>query len=250
MLSSFLKVSSLFGAILMMAARCSLPSSFNGGGNNSGGKNGYNFISVNAANKGGANLQISERLDGEYGNSTGISKNSSTPFDLYTFENLPEPSVMDNEDTPYNYGITTSQHGVVYEHLKCTFYAKNFGASTLEYKISLRFTESGSGIVSSDIMRVALYENDANNDEHECYVYAKESATGGEEYISNPESGYAQKFAGNNLITERYVSSFLSGDVMRYTFVVWMEGFDPEATGTPSSSTNLTFQIDIAAKEE
>ena len=249
----------LLGSSLMSMARCSVGDLFNniGGDNNGGSSQGYNFISVTANNKGSANLQISDRLNGDYGKETGVSKSSSTPFDLYTFNNLPEPAIIDSEDFPYDSGITTSQHGVVYEYMKFTFYAKNFGDIVLDYKISFNITESGNGESLTDIMRAMVYENSEMN-EHNYMVFAKASATPKQdeygnlrncEYISDEESGFAEEFENDSTICTRIVSNFEHEEVKRYTFVFWLEGYDPEASGIAPNFRNISFQINIQAKE-
>ncbi len=251
MLSSFLKVSALFGTVMMMTARCSVGNIFNGGGNNNTSKNnpGEHFVAVSTENKDSANLKVSEKLAGNYDNYVSLSKSDTGPMELYTYENLPDSETMDDEDYLSFSGRTMSQNGLVYDFIKYTFYAKNCGVTTIDYKISFRFTETGSGLIVSDIMRIAIFENDSTVDEHNYNVYAKASADGGEEYISTPESGSTSRFESENTIATHYFYNLKSGDAIRYTFLVWLEGEDPEAVGTPTSSTNISFEIDIAAKE-
>jgi len=234
-----------------------------------------------ALDTGSVKLSLAEKHSFE--DSTSYIKfDSLPPFDLTTFVNLPAASVLDNEETPYLAGSKTdSNNHEVLKFFKTTFFVRNSGDATASYELKVNITKDDPGIVKIDgyfrevrlssILRVMVYEND-NDDNHNYTVYAQKRTltdypTVGEddnvelrEYTSfdkeetlrrygNDLPYYAEMFESDYCIATRPVANFVPGDVKRYTIVVWLEGEDHDASGTPPTGGNLKLGVTINAYE-
>lgn len=232
------------------------------------------FLSIKLNNS-KVNLSLSEKQSFDDPKQTLVNKNTYE-FMETTYSFLPAQEVLDNESTPYDYGAQTLNDGKkVMNYFKYTFYIKNTGdvSAAYEMKIGLKEhrTSDGSGRSSlSDTLRVMVFENDVDDDSkdsiHTTAIYAKESnetnydkdgiRTRREFVASHPVSNQeddehplANTFKDQNTIAEYKRSQFDRNQIVRYTFVIWLEGEDPESLADAQipSVYAIQFSIDISA---
>lgn len=98
-------------------------------------------------------------------------------------------------------------------YIAYTFYAENVGEETINYWITTEIDEMELDV--DEALRFVLYRNGERT------VYAKQAKNG------NPEPG-TEPFKDEDTIMLENVSEFKPGDVDKYTFVVFMEGDDPQ----------------------
>lgn len=170
---------------------------------------------------------------------------------------------IDNERTFSAFNLDEKDEPNATRYFKYTFYVKNVGTSAADYDLRLSMTNAtvqATNVYSIDsILRVRFYEN-RNLSEHKCVTYAKASSTkhlddnGNEtwkELISVPGSGFAEEFLSTNLILKSHVSDLKQGEMVRYTFVFWLEGDDPECSDKYKAPVDsaLVLGADISAHE-
>ena len=205
-----------------------------------------------------------------------IQLNSLPAFDLESYTNLPSASELDNEDTTIDLGtVSDSKGNTSMKFFKYTFFVKNEGTISADYdfKVNItRDTPSEDNRHLSEILRVLVYENYVDSDEHNYRIFAKKSETinktygyedGDEtykEYISydNPDKaeargfefpGFAEMFESDSVVATLPTKNFQEGDVKRYTIVAWLEGEDQQANGNPPEGGNLKLGVTINAYE-
>ena len=235
-------------------------------------------FSVSIANT-SVNLSLSERKDGfENGKSTYLRLDNELPFNEYHYKDLPNPSVLDDENVKYNdiaaLGLDEKMKPESIYYFKYTFYVKNTGNTTAYYNLTVSLSENSkssdeSGRMLDDTLRVMFFENDGNTDSHEFKYYAKEAA--GNNYKENGDltrqefvgynciGGYedaehplAETFDNPNTVCEYKVNNFRKDDIKRYTIVFWLEGADPQSRDSelPPKDAKLKLGVDIRAYEE
>ena len=231
-----------------------------------------------ALDTGSVKLSLAEKSS--FDDSTSYIKIDSLPsFDLYSFTSLGKAEDVDNENTSYLYGTTEDSRGnSSMKYFKYTFFVKNTGNIAADYDLKVNLTKnvpSADGRYLDTLLRVLVYENDANSNEHSYNVYAKASElpnaiydenglptgeTTFKEYISynSPQKakdhndafpGFAEMFQSDNVIATLPVRNFQQGDTKRYTLVAWLEGEDQQAKGTPPEGGNLKLGVTINAYE-
>lgn len=167
---------------------------------------------------------------------------------------------LDNENT-YSQFVVSDNKQTSTKFFKYTFYVTNRGNKAAEYDIRLNIsnpTKDASNRYEIDsILRVRFYEN-RNLDEHNYITYAKKSATphideegntSYKELISIDGSGYAEPFFSNNVVLSKKVTNLLPSESIRYTFVFWLEGEDPECQDEPPVDSSLILGVEIGAHE-
>ena len=195
-----------------------------------------------------------------------------------SFVNLPSADILDNEETPYDYGVLENEEKEQdsTKFLKYTFYITNTGVTTAQYNFTIKITdrskETGGDRILDDTLRVMVFENNPADNKHEYKVYAKPAAEknydkDGEEtrreFIStvptlkpyddypreDDEHPLAETFASSSVVMQRKVGNFEQGDVKRYTIVMWLEGEDPQSGNEQGSPVGATIKlgVDIAA---
>ena len=184
----------------------------------------------------------------------------------YSF--LPDFEFLDNEQTTYDLGAVSGEDPRLF-FFKYTFYVKNNGNITVDYLMTINFSEEKSGPVAlSDVVRLMVFENTASSNSHDYSVYAKRSMNTAydkdgnktdREFISvrpnsereDDEHPLAMSFIDTNRMYESTVRGFNSDDAMRYTVVLWLEGEDPEAFTEVDQPLegSLKLKVDIEAVE-
>ena len=238
-----------------------------------GGNNNNGFLSIKLSNS-KVKLAISEKM-GFANSSTSLSVNDVAPFEENTYSALPSQDILDNEDTPYDYGSYTNDgSSKVMRYFKYTFYIKNIGDVFAYYTMDIKFKESkssdGSGRTLSDTLRVMVYENDIGNDSensyHDVAIYAKEAAEYNidkegkrtrREFVStypylkeeDDEHPLATSFIDSTTIASYWRQEFGKDSIRRYTLVVWLEGEDPQSQFLQEAPTGgtISFYINIDA---
>ena len=240
-----------------------------------GGNNNNGFLSIKLSNS-KVKLAISEKMS--FANSsTSLSVNDVAPFEENTYSALPSQDILDNEDTPYDYGSYTNDgSSKVMRYFKYTFYIKNIGDVFAYYTMDIRFKESkssdGSGRTLSDTLRVMVYENDIGNDSensyHDVAIYAKEAAEYNidkegkrtrREFVAqypylneeDDEHPLATSFESSSVVATYKRGGFLLGQKRRYTIVVWLEGEDPQSEFLKEApkGASLKLGVEITAYE-
>lgn len=193
---------------------------------------------------------------------------------------------LDNEGTAYNCAEFDQTYidesdgklkvGKCLEFFKYTFYVKNVGTKTAAYDLTINIDnrtraddDSGRGL--DDTLRVMVFENDPNTDNHDYLVYAKKTVENNfdiegkktdKEFISylpdmdekrqeSAEHPLAETFLNSSTVAEYKTVGFASQQMMRYTIVIWLDGNDPQSDPEyeyPEGAT-LKLGVDIAAHE-
>ena len=205
-----------------------------------------------------------------------IKIDSLYPFDLCSFTSLPLDEEIDNEETTYMDGVTRDAKGnSSMKYFKYTFFVRNNGNIAADYDLKINITKnvpSDDNRYLDTLLRVMVYVNKADSNEHTKFIYAKKSETKNptygyeegevtyKEYISydNPEKaasqndefpGFADMFESDKVIATLPERNFREGDSTRYTIVTWLEGEDQQAKGNPPEGGNLKLGVTINAYE-
>ena len=217
--------------------------------------------------------------------STYLRVNNDSKYIEHSFDFIKDKlDVIDDENTPYNYGEIEQPYfdendgkvktGKCLEYFKYTFYVKNIGTKEAAYSLRVNIddrtrSDDDTGRSLDDTLRVMVFENDPNSGKHDYLVYAKKAAENNvdingnvtdREFISDydPTSNretekykLAETFLDGATIAEYNVETFEKNEMKRYTIVVWLEGNDPQSkpdSEYPAGST-LKLGVDIAAHE-
>ena len=199
-------------------------------------------------------------------------------FEEYTYESLPAQDILDNEETPYDYGSYKNDKGeAVIRYLKYTFYVGNMGGKTAQYDLKINLLDrnkstDGSERTLDDTLRVMVYENDVVESTGQAYhtkeVFAKEAAEYNidkddnrtrREFVSrypyvnkeDDEHPLATSFKSGSEIYTYTRGGFLQGQKRRYTLVVWLEGEDPQSEFVKDApvGASLKLGVEITAYE-
>ena len=234
------------------------------------------FVGTFTVSLDAGSVKLSLSDNSSFDSPTSYIKIDSLPaFDLTSYTNLPSAREIDNENSPYTYGVKTDSKGnSSMNYFKYTFFVKNSGTIPADYDLKINITKndpSDDGRYLDSILRVMVYEN-SSEEEHSYTVYAKKSEkennsygfeegeTTYKEYISydNPTKaerhgdtfpGFAEMFESENTIVTLPVRNFQQDEQKRYTFVAWLEGEDEQANGTPPEGGNLKLGVTINAYE-
>lgn len=179
---------------------------------------------------------------------------------------------IDNDATnnAYIYSETTS--GVL-KFFKYTFYVVNYGDEPVSFSTALMLknaVKAKNGLES--ILRVGFYENRVTTDPtapitHNCKFYAK-AASEYETYFGstaeNPEihqineyrericensDEFCEIFDTSNKLVSSHVDDLLPGEKMRYTYLFWLEGTDPDCYGEAPLDNRLKMSVSINVDE-
>ena len=229
-----------------------------------------------ALDSGDVKLSLSEKSSFE--NATSYIKFDQLPsFDLTTFTNLPEASEIDNELSDCLYGAVPDGKGnSVLKYFKTTFYVQNTGDVNADYDVKINITKNEPGTTSKGgliyldtILRVMVYENNADSEEHNYSVYARKRSTPNsstedadifKEYTSYSDENVLRKYGDNlpylaemfetdHTVATLSTKGFTKGEIKRYTIVTWLEGEDIDAQGNPPKGGNLKLGVTINAYE-
>lgn len=140
---------------------------------------------------------------------------------------LPQ-NLNDEADGPHN-----GENYIAY-----TFYLENQGKDTVNYWYSISIDDVIKGV--DDAVRVMVYQNG------EQIVYAKPS------YSGNAETG-TEMFYSDKYVMMKNRTNFTSGEIDKYTVVIWLEGDDPQCVDAIiGGKMNMTmkFQSEIINENE
>ncbi len=193
---------------------------------------------------------------------------SSLPkFELHTDAMLQDHDRYDNANTDYLDGALINPKNdevVSLYYFKYTFFLKNIGQYTADYRFNLRISENQQptnvhGYGYDDIMRVRLYQNIGNSHNYKTYAKPPRSGTEGhideegnikyEEKISNTSPYYATNFTDSSNIANVDMDNFHKGQYIRYTILVWLEGSDPQCKNTAPEGGSIKLEISITANK-
>lgn len=99
-------------------------------------------------------------------------------------------------------------------YIAYTFYIENKGADTINYWYSIVVDDVVKNVDRA--IRIMVFRNDEKT------VYAKANESTG-----NAESG-TEKFLSDITVLEKQRTDFKSGDIDKFTIVIWIEGDDPD----------------------
>ena len=198
-------------------------------------------------------------------------------LDVLDLENQYTPVTYGEKDQPYTDKDGNLKKGKCLEFFKYTFYIKNIGSKTAAYELKINISDrtradDNTGRSLDDTLRVMVYENKSDSDEHNHKIYAKKPVANNydidgketsREFIvydedrPNPNreaDDYRlvdDSFASGDTVVEYKVGNFLKNEMMRYTIVFWLEGGDPQSLPNqdyPEGAT-LKLGVDITAHE-
>ena len=168
---------------------------------------------------------------------------------------------IDSEDTDVTLGENENNK---LNFLKYTFFIKNIGVDSAKYDLSLKIKEniaSEDGRTLDDTVRVMVYDNGSPE------VYAKRSTNyhldengerdysapiSVEEKESTPEypfEGYAKMFNSADEVMSKYSVEIGVGEVKKYTFVTWLEGFRSSNDVSAPKGASIKLGVEINAYE-
>lgn len=119
-------------------------------------------------------------------------------------------------------------------YLAYTFYLKNSGEETCNYRYSIIISKATSGIDAAARIRVYYNEDfyksatDEFNYSGDFVDYAKPKTGGNGEPETDKENRTMTNFESESLIVKKDVDNFASGDVAKITVVIWLEGDDSD----------------------
>jgi len=213
-------------------------------------------------NRGTASLSLSN-TEGFESSSTYLAVNGISPLHEYTYSAWQEGDgdfdILDSEETPAPTPVSEED---TIPFFKYTFYVKNAGNSNAEFSLSLNIEVVGMSTNKSldlnSVLRVMFYSN-RDLTQHNRAVYALRSNVNkitedgvtryAPERISNPASDYAEPFISANKVLTSKETDFGPGQTIRYTFVFWIEGEDPDCIGEPPTN-GLSLSVNISANEQ
>ena len=195
------------------------------------------------------------------------------PFEETSFVNLPAADLLDNEDTPYDYGKSISQLNgeETLQFFKYTFYVKNVGSTVAQYNMKVKIDEKsksndGTERTLDDTLRVMVFENDPTLEEetHNYRVFAKPSYEVNldkddektyrefvyvDKHRKNPDKEdddypLAESFDGKT-VASYSVDNFGKSDIKRYTLVIWLEGSDPDSDNTKNAPVGASMKLGV-----
>ena len=179
-----------------------------------------------------------------------------------------EHSDLDSDGTYSSFNLDENNNRTATRYFKITFFVENNGTADADYDLQLSMSNPTVHATNTydmdNIMRVRFYEN-RNLDEHNFKTYAKSSSskhidpeTGEDSWkelisvyddtVENKADLYADEFLSSKMILKSHISRLKKGEKVRNTFVVWLEGEDPECIGNePPTDSALVLGVDISA---
>ncbi len=166
-------------------------------------------------------------------------------------------SVESNDKLYYETDRDGTKTGTFF--FKYTFYLKNLGTDDAFYSSSFVIKDivrdENFNYDLSDILRVRVYNNDADSDEHTNTIYAKQNISythideNGQESYDSPVcidrdtgeviGGYATSFKSDSIVCEDEKTPIKTGECRRITLVMWLELSDEQAVGDMPKNTSM-----------
>ena len=195
-----------------------------------------------------------------------ITEKELPPFQEYTYEYFDSVysfEAIDNENTSSLMGAVASDDDTIQSlnFYKCTFFIKNASNIVLDYDLRINITDlkkSVEGASVDDVVRFGLFEEGSltvwakksktphldelgQNDYREAISVSTEDATS-----VYPFQGYAEMFESERVIATRNRIHLESEETIKYTALIWVEGFDPDSMNSPSpKNSSMKFGITI-----
>lgn len=177
------------------------------------------------------------------------------PYTEHTASLLPTDEKLDSEVSES--AFSGDQTSTLY--YKYTFYVVNTLESAADYEVVLSINRNDSNTKEfdlTDVLRVRFYENrDLSQHNSKTYAKAKVVTEGGEykqvpEHISDDSSPLAEMFESGSTILRSEVKNVTKEDTIRYTFVMWLEGYDHDSFGKNApTDSSLSLGVNISAHE-
>ena len=190
-------------------------------------------------------------------------------FEEFTYSALPSSDILDNEETPFDYGLyKRGNDESVMRYFKYTFYFKSTCEYNMDYIVDISLEESKKSANDSDrtiadTLRVMVFENKVDDNNHNKEIYAKESTETNydkqgnrtnREFVSvhpnnnqeDEEHPLAKSFINDTTIAKYHGMGFSKDEIMRFTIVVWLEGEDPQSTALAAAPTGSSVQLSIS----
>lgn len=228
----------------------------------------YAFQITNSNQK----LSLSLKKDGSNAEPDDLRIETLLLIEENTFTNLPSLDLLDNENTPYDYGKSLSVLGgnEYLTYFKYTFYVKN--TSGQDTSLNIKFyakdvTKENDNFSLTDTIRFMILENEANSSEHNYGVYAKDSHVENRDKDGNKtfKEFIAESNPSSNQETDEYplvTASFQKEEIdkyyiklskdglkaneqLRYTFVFWLEGNDSDSIIDRNVPTSASIRTGI-----
>jgi hypothetical protein len=178
---------------------------------------------------------------------------------LFYADHLPDDDIIDNSTGGSKNGLKQSVAHPDYKvdtYMAYTFYVKNVSKDSTYFNLQLNLDAYKNGINQScslvDIVRLRLYANryvEGQATTHENTTYAKMSADGvSDEIVSYATAAQDRnKSAATSFLSDKVVMehdyTLGSQEMMRYTVIMWLEGFDPQCTGTVPEGAFASFSM-------
>ena len=207
----------------------------------------------------GAQLALSNYLE-EDSNAIYLVADSTPSYTEYCEEQLilanNEIEIDDENAQPR---LTPNEQATLF--YKYTFYVTNKGKSAANYDLTLSMSQPTKNATNrydvDSVLRVRFYEN-KNLNEHNYVTYAKKSAephyegdelSWKERVSAIEDSGYAEEFINSRTILSSTVTDLKPKEKVRYTFVFWLEGDDPQCMGEAPIDSALILGVEISARK-
>lgn len=190
------------------------------------------------AEKSGFTIQVDNSVkDGEGKAMISLSETEdfthpTVRLDAGGLDNITNISVLDLPEQLESDG--GSHNGENY--LAYTFYAKNSGdtAAPLTAELDIKSVLNGA----DEAIRVRVYKNG------QATTYAKAAADGQPEYGTVP-------FSENRKIFSVTEEKFEPNEIIKYTFVIWLEGDDPECLDDiRGGNVNMSLTFSVGEKDQ
>lgn len=211
-------------------------------------------------NNSGASLALTESTSSDSAKTSFLLAKDTpgyTEFDGTAFPYYEKSNELDSELSESV--LTEDKESTLF--FKYTFYVENTGDIASDYSLSLNISypnRTASTFDLANILRVRFYENSDLN-AHNYTTYAKatsyfdndaNSFVEGQEHVSGVDSPLAEKFLSNKTVLTSEISNFKPKEIMRYTFVLWLEGNDPDSEGKEAPvGSSLALGVNISAHE-
>lgn len=141
-------------------------------------------------------------------------------------------------------------------YLCYTFYLRNSGTEAVSFDYIVFIDEMTMDIETAVRIRLISGIVDPSNGykyvDREAVDYARVSSTQDENGNFLPEPGTTE-FVSKTTVCDKKVDAFKTGDIMKFTVVIWLEGNDPECVDDiigGEFKIGMNFKINGGAEEE
>lgn len=183
-------------------------------------------VSVNQMDIDAKSISLSEDITFE-DKTTMLAAGVKSYIDNTTYEDIPQEVFTAD-------GNNSTGFYVAY-----TFYLQSMGYETFDYRFYIEITKASSGI--EDAVRISVTEDD------EQIIYGAPNKTTNEtELVSNVEGVYCENFNSTTKPIDRIYTGIQSGQIIKYTVVIWLEGWDADCNDDVIGgqfAINMNFEV-------